>query len=264
MLAKLREPATRSVVQDADIVVWNIGINDFSLARNAFRQPGACGGPDNQDCLRSTVIAFQDNWDAILAEFAAGPARPGRALRTMDIYYPFVAFDSADGTFGVLAGYLRQMNDHIRSTVAIAPLAAVAVRFNGLDGTQDPHVDLGYLYDFVHPNTVGATVIANALMELEPLTALALDSDGDGCWDRVEQHNASTGGVPADALNPNDFPDVNGDGQIAFTDFMTLLPAWNSAAGSPSFNPDVDFNENQRIDLADVLIFAGSWGRTCE
>jgi hypothetical protein len=56
---------------------------------------------------------------------------------------------------------------------------------------------------------------------------------------------------------------VNGDGQIAFADFMTLLQAWNSRAGSPAFNQDVDFNENQRIDLADLLIFAGSWGRTC-
>jgi hypothetical protein len=55
------------------------------------------------------VEAFERNWDAIIAELTAHATRPGRQLRTMDIYYPFVALDHADGSFDVLSGYLAQI-----------------------------------------------------------------------------------------------------------------------------------------------------------
>ena len=51
----------------AQVVTWEIGRNDYFIARMTYQARG-CGGPDNQDCLRRAASAFKSNWDGIVRE----------------------------------------------------------------------------------------------------------------------------------------------------------------------------------------------------
>src|SRR5919202_413942 len=55
LLYNLRnDPSWRRAVGEADVLTVNIGINDLGHAAEAY-VGGACGGTDNQDCLRKAV-----------------------------------------------------------------------------------------------------------------------------------------------------------------------------------------------------------------
>lgn len=168
--------AFRTSVTQARVLTWNIGGNDLQDARLLYRS-GRCGGTDNQDCLRATATRFEQNWDAILAEIQALSRPAQTALRTMDIYNPFVVQDSrsdswaADGglnDFAVLRAYLDDINGYIAASSAERgiPLAPVYRSFNGPDGTQDP-IAAGLLaFDNLHPNDAGHARIAELLHAL--------------------------------------------------------------------------------------------------
>jgi len=100
----LREALTidsnfRYLVSHSRLITWDIGGNDLLSARRRYKEL-ACGGVDNQDCLRSTVATFKENWDQIVNKLlelrheSAGNLRR-TVIRTMDIYNPFVSVDSA-------------------------------------------------------------------------------------------------------------------------------------------------------------------------
>jgi lysophospholipase L1-like esterase len=158
------------------VLTWNIGGNDLRDARLIYRR-GTCGGADNQDCLRATMTRFKQNWDAILSEILM-LSRPGRtALRTMDIYNPFVnedrgtdtwAVDGGQNDYMVFQGYLADANRHIATTSAASgvPIAPVYHSFNGPDGTQDPAAAGLIAFDGLHPNQAGHTRIADLLRAL--------------------------------------------------------------------------------------------------
>jgi lysophospholipase L1-like esterase len=181
----LREALTsdstfRYLVSHSRVITWNIGGNDLLSARRRYKDL-VCGGVDNQDCLRSTVVVFKENWDQIVSKLLElrreSPGDIRRTLiRTMDIYNPFVAVDSAADSwpndagndFQVLKPYLDEVNSHIaQSSVANAiPFAPVYLAFNGTDGTEDPR-QKGYIsIDGLHPNDFGHKVMADLLRSL--------------------------------------------------------------------------------------------------
>jgi lysophospholipase L1-like esterase len=177
LLQQLAEPDVRASVAASDVVTWDIGLVDWLFARIDYQQ-GTCGGEDNQDCLRDMVAAFGANWDQVVTEMT-GLTRPGAAVVAADIYYPTVAEDVAAGSFAVLDSYLAQMNAHIHATTGVA-VGDVHLAFNGPDGTDDPGVDHGYLYDGLHPNGAGGLAFADALL------AVMVDTDADTVIDAVD------------------------------------------------------------------------------
>jgi lysophospholipase L1-like esterase len=169
MRAVIRQPAARTALRTADIVTWNIGMNDFDHARSQY-QAGTCGGADNQDCLRRAVTTFSANWDAIVSTLDSTPHKPAAVFLTMDVMYRGGAAD--DPSFAVTNPYLDQMNAHIRSTATFAPVANVRVVFNGPRGTGDPNEPRpaapgGLLLPDGHPNRDGAEAIGMALRDIE-------------------------------------------------------------------------------------------------
>jgi lysophospholipase L1-like esterase len=153
-------------VYASNAITWNIGGNDLSRARSAYKA-GTCGGPANQKCLQDAVDTFQSNWLVIINVIKF--LRKGRPtiLRTMDIYNPFVAEDTAAGDFAVLNGYLTQVNNIIHSTKSFAPYAEVYDAFNILNGmVVDPATKGLLAIDGFHPNTAGHALIAAKLNEL--------------------------------------------------------------------------------------------------
>jgi len=170
----------QSALVQSEVITWNIGINDFSNARNTYKNK-KCGGNDGQDCLRNAVAKFKTNWGAIIVEILSRRGITYTVLRTMDIYNPWVATDKAKNTiqdkqettvkgndFQVLKYYLDQMNGYIATTTAnnLIPLAQVYLTFNGANGDEDS-IAKGYIArDGLHPSDSGHQLIANLLRGL--------------------------------------------------------------------------------------------------
>jgi len=168
----------QTAASGASVITWDIGLNDFRNARNAYKR-GGCSGKDNQNCLRSMLSTFESNWDGVLSEILSRRSVANTIIRIVDIYDPWVATDLASNTtadsketgpargndFQVLEYYLDAMNGHIALTAANAsiPVASVHAAFNGSSGQEDP-VAKGYITtDGIHPTDAGHEVLAQLL-----------------------------------------------------------------------------------------------------
>jgi lysophospholipase L1-like esterase len=166
LLAALRGNETyRAAVLDSDVVTLSIGGNDLLQARGRYMQ-GACGGPDNGECLGAATDRLLANYDAILDEIQAlvGP-RPA-AIRTMDIYNPYPSVDAA--RIDLFKPYLDQINSYLCGSAAVRGIACARVyaAFNGPDGIEDP-VPRGLItFDGIHPSDLGHALITDLLSEL--------------------------------------------------------------------------------------------------
>jgi lysophospholipase L1-like esterase len=248
LLNALRTDASfRSAVARATVIVWDIGVNDFNPARGLYKF-GICGG---RQCLDDMLATFSASWPAIIAELRSLNA--SAPLRTMEIFNPYAAPDTADGTFAILDPYLVQMNNLIRSSVP--DVAAVRAAFNGASGTGDPRAK-GYISpDGLHPSNLGHTVIANAFRIID---GIAADTDGDGCVDAMEGPHPSL-----DPITPVDFTDADGDGDVRFRDLLVLARAYPSTPASLNWDASVDFNIDGRVSLADLQLMGAAYLSSC-
>ena len=64
--------------------------------------------------------------------------------------------------------------------------------------------------------------------------------------------------VRADEMNY----DLNGDGRVDILDLKEVAKAFASVPGDPKWNPDADFNEDNKIDLKDYAIIASHFEQT--
>ena len=147
----------RSAVAEADVITWDIGGNDIvqAVIRNGT---GTCGGEDGLRCMRQTTSRFADRWDAVIDELVALRHSDDVALRTFDLYSPFIYPDARTEP---IMDQLDAMNTTIRSSqgrdgVAVAPVA------DAFAGAPDPLLD----DDGLHPSPQGHRVIARLLLEL--------------------------------------------------------------------------------------------------
>src|SRR5215212_5354535 len=68
LLRTLRnDPSTRSALRVAEVVTYNIGINDLGQASDSY-EAGTCGGAQGERCLHAAVGELDENWDAITEE----------------------------------------------------------------------------------------------------------------------------------------------------------------------------------------------------
>jgi lysophospholipase L1-like esterase len=177
--------AFRNSIANSQVVTWDIGGNDLLRITDEYKG-GACGGADNQDCLRSAVAMFKANWAAIIVEILSLRRTSDTVIRTMNVYNPFVkawkasdswANDGGLNDFQVIKPYLDEVNNYIEATATAnnIPYAKVYQAFNGINGDEDAG-DKGYIspYDYsgVHPSDLGHKVIADLFRNLGyyPLT----------------------------------------------------------------------------------------------
>jgi lysophospholipase L1-like esterase len=132
----------------AEIITFNIGINDLGQAGEAYEN-GGCGGEDNRRCLRAAAERVKGNWDAIISELLGLRSTDEAVVRTAGLgYTPRVG--------EVFEPYLDEVNRHIAGSAA----------GNEIPYAQ-PYLDKGYINpDGVHPNDDGYEVIAEQLREL--------------------------------------------------------------------------------------------------
>ncbi len=149
LLQALRsDPSMRQALGSAEVITFNIGINDLGHAGEAYRN-GTCGGENNQECLHAAVEAFEENWDAVIVELLSLRSTGNTIIRTAGIGYT----PRVDNVF---EPYLDEVNRHVATTAAN----------NDIPYAQ-PHLGGEYLSpDGVHPNDDGYEVIADQLREL--------------------------------------------------------------------------------------------------
>ncbi len=81
-------------------------------------------------------------------------------------------------------------------------------------------------------------------------TFSALDADGD------------VASLPFTLAVSLPSPDINGDGNVNFADFLTFAGKYGSRIGQDRYDPRCDLNGDGQIDFADFLIFAADFGST--
>jgi lysophospholipase L1-like esterase len=141
------DPSVRQALGEAEVITFNIGINDLGHAGAAYEN-GTCGGDDNQECLHTAVETFEENWDAIIAKLLSLRSTGNTIIRTAGIGYT----PRVDEVF---EPYLDEVNRHVATTAA-----------NNIPYAQ-PHLGKEYLGpDGLHPNGSGYEVIADQLREL--------------------------------------------------------------------------------------------------
>jgi len=149
LLRALRsDTSLRRTLSEAEVITFNIGINDLGHAGEAYRN-GTCGGDDNEKCLRAAVGTFEENWDAVIAELLSLRSTGDTIVRTAGIgYTPRVDKD--------FESYVEEVNRHVATTAA-----------NNDVPYAQPYLGKKYISpDGVHPNDNGYEVIADQLRKL--------------------------------------------------------------------------------------------------
>jgi lysophospholipase L1-like esterase len=153
LYALRNDPSIRRALGGAEVVTFNIGINDLGHASSSYEN-GTCGGVHNEECLRAAVEEVEENWDAIIEEILSLRSTRETIIRSAGLGYS----PRVEGEF---EPYLNEVNSHI----------AASATENGI-----PHAEIhlggeGMSSDGVHPNNRGYAVIASRLRELgyEPL-----------------------------------------------------------------------------------------------
>ena len=153
LYALRNDPSIRRALGGAEVVTFNIGINDLGHASSSYEN-GTCGGVHNEECLRAAVEEVEENWDAIIEEILSLRSTRETIIRSAGLGY-------SPRVDGVFEPYLNEVNSQI----------AASATENGI-----PHAEIhlggeGMSSDGVHPNNRGYAVIASRLRELgyEPL-----------------------------------------------------------------------------------------------
>jgi hypothetical protein len=129
LLCSLRnDPSTRKALRGAEVVTFNIGINDLGHARRSY-EDDTCGGEENEGCLRAAVGEVEGNWDAITEEILGLRSTDDAIIRTVGLGYT----PNVDGVF---EPYLAEVNRHISASAADEGVPYAEVRLG--EGGMSP------------------------------------------------------------------------------------------------------------------------------
>jgi lysophospholipase L1-like esterase len=149
LLRSLRnDPSTRRALRGAEVVTYNIGINDLGQARGSY-DAETCGGTQGERCIHVAVRELDENFNAITEEILNLSSPDRTIIRTVGLGYT----PHAGKTF---EPYLKQVNRNIAtsSDESNIPYAEVSLGDRGLGP------------DGLHPNESGYEDIADGLEEL--------------------------------------------------------------------------------------------------
>ncbi len=148
LLRALRDPSVRRALRGAEVITFNIGINDLGRARASY-EAETCGGARDRRCLGAAVEVFQTSWDAITGEILSLRSADEAIIRTAGLgYTPRVD--------GVYEPYLREANRHIAASAAE----------NGIPYAEVSLGDRGIGADGLHPDGHGYEAVADRLQRL--------------------------------------------------------------------------------------------------
>ncbi len=103
----------------------------------------------------------------------------------------------------------------------------------------------------------GTTVVIPDVSRFDEVVFIAMETSLSGGGRRVD-YTLSTGGSTATDL----VGDVNGDGRVAFADFLRFADGFGLLHTDEAYNPRLDFNGDGPIDFRDFLIFVSHFGES--
>jgi hypothetical protein len=171
MLVRLRKDSElRELLRQADVITFLIPWQGFSgsAQKRVSGAPGACGGADNEDCLREALEIYLADTDQIFAEIVSLRSPSEALIRAMDTYQHRAGDLKESGLWEVVNPYWHAANAHVIevATSYHIPVAPVYDAFMGVDGVKDPR-DLGLLVsDGIHPTQKGQDLMAELFRQL--------------------------------------------------------------------------------------------------
>jgi lysophospholipase L1-like esterase/ketosteroid isomerase-like protein len=168
LISLLDKPELREELGKADVITLQIPTHQLEgPMRLYFSDPEACGGEDNQDCLREAFNQYKQDTDLIFAKLmeVVNPTR--QIIRAQDTYLFNVTAVKRVGNFEVYNRYWQDAQKHIHATAAKygVPVARVYDAFMGPDGSDDP-AEKGLMSDITHASSKGAKLMAQLIREL--------------------------------------------------------------------------------------------------
>ena len=149
LLRALRnDTSTRRALRGAEVVTYNIGINDLGQARGSY-EAGTCGGAQGERCLHAAVAELDETWDAITEEILSLSPTNETIIRTVGLGYTPHAGRAIEP-------YLKQINRNIATSADESNIPYAEVNLG----------DKGLGPDGLHPDESGYEEIANGLEEL--------------------------------------------------------------------------------------------------
>ena len=163
LLERLRtNPELRQDLREADVITVEIPWNVVERPWKTFESESAeaCGGADNQDCLRQAFGVYEADADAIIAEIVSLRSPSEALIRMQDTYQFRVRETKEAGTFEVINRYWRDANAHVIevATRYHIPVARVYDAFMGLNGAEDPR-DKALVLDGIHCTLEGTALM---------------------------------------------------------------------------------------------------------
>jgi hypothetical protein len=167
MNMKLEQAAEQ--IKDAEVIVI-YGNPELSIDP-ANPMDWNCGQGSNvfyvNSCEMETFNLYIQHLEEIYAKiFELREGQP-TIIRAFDAYNPVIPRETAQEGYQACLACWANYNAAIHQAAETfnVPVAKVAEAWNGADGTEDP-VAKGYTKDNIHPNELGAKVIAEALRDL--------------------------------------------------------------------------------------------------
>jgi hypothetical protein len=160
----------RDLISEAEIITINWSPSSLNGPEASYLG-GNCGGDDNQNCLRETLVEMQDDWEATLDQIIQLRGSNNSIIRTF-LYgrWPYDAFYGGRVNaeqMEVLLRYYFAMNDFVAESAASRgiPVADVGRAFEGEDYSEKIPTEY-LLSDGLHLSEQGSTVVADLLREL--------------------------------------------------------------------------------------------------
>ncbi|MCY3870756.1 MAG: dockerin type I domain-containing protein [Gemmatimonadetes bacterium] len=184
-------------------------------------------------------------------------ARPGYYVEARDL--PSIKHANIPlGTGGSFEG--SETVDHLGTTYLRVDTSNI---FGGLRGvfSLDDQGDWTLLVMLISPSGVellyprGTTVIIPGANRFDEVVFIVMETSLSGERRRVN-YTLSTGGSMATDL----VCDVDGDGRVAFSDFLRFGNGFKLLHTDSNYDPKLDFNGDGPVDFLDFLIFVSHFG----
>lgn len=186
-------------------------------------------------------------------------ARPGYYVEARDL--PSIKHaDIFLGTGGSFEG--TETIDHLGTTYLRVSTSNI---FGGLRGmfALDDQGKWQLLVMLISPSGVellcprGTTVVIPRANRFDEVVFIVMETSLSGERRRVN-YTLSTGGSTATDL----VGDVDGDGHVAFTDFLRFADGFKLLHTDDKYDPKLDFNGDGPVDFLDFLIFVSHFGES--
>ena len=166
--ALLTTEPLREDIRNAELITIMIPFGGMSGALQMYENGGACGGEDNQDCLRESLAKYKSDTQAIFAELVNLHSPSDALIRTQDLWQFYSSKSQEMGIFEVVNSYWLEANAAVHAAAESygIPVVNAYDAFMGEDGIQPPEENGLVVMDMIHTTQEGRQLLADLYRDL--------------------------------------------------------------------------------------------------